>query len=88
VRAAWVPEVAAQPVEAVLDQGDGPQTGFARFAAVGILPAEQLHQAGCQLLGRASGRLILDGVPFAITDRQTLQQSLSEIKGPLRPSGG
>lgn len=88
MRAARVPEVAAQPVETVLDQGDGPQTRFARFAAAGILAAEQLHQAGRQLLGRASRWLILDGMPFAIPDRQPLQQRLSEIQGSLRPGGG
>ena len=88
MRAARVPEIAAQPVEAVLDQGDGPQPRFAGFATAGILAAEQVHQAGRQLLGRAPRGLILDGVPFAIPDRQPLQQRLSEIQGSLRPGGG
>jgi hypothetical protein len=87
-RAARIAEAALQPGQGVLQQIDGLLPSLAAVAATGIIAREQLHQGSGDLLGGAASRLILDRMPFPITDGQLMQQPFRQIVCSSGPSRG
>lgn len=87
VRAARVADLATQPAEGVLQQGNRLQAGGRGFGASGIIGRQQLHQGGGDLFSATTGALGLEGMPLAIADRQAALQVAGQRQGVGWPGG-
>jgi hypothetical protein len=72
----------------VLHQLDGLLAGDTGLGRARVIPAEQEHQRGRQLLGPTPGSLGLEGVPVAIADRQLALKHHGLLQGALGPAAG
>ena len=84
----WTPRIgesAVQPAQAILEQGNRVQARFTPVSTARIFPMEQLNKRGGYLFSGAARGLVFHGVPIAVTDRQALQQLLSQYVCPGGP---
>ncbi len=83
--AARILEVALQPGQTLLQQGDRPGLSLAAQLLRRAVITDQLHESRGNLLGPAAGLLPLVGVPVALLDHQQPMQGLGQLAAAVRP---
>lgn len=85
--AARIPEIATQPGQPLLEQGDRVLAAFgvAVDGTLGIV--QQVHQRRSQLFRTAATLLMLERMPLTIPQLQALMQGDGQLQGIRRPGG-
>jgi hypothetical protein len=76
VGAARIADLPLQPAQSVLQQSDGLLARLNGLTPSRVIAGQQLHQGSGNLLGAATGALALHRMPFAVADRQAVEQLL------------
>ncbi|MEY4359466.1 MAG: hypothetical protein RLZZ631_952 [Cyanobacteriota bacterium] len=84
--AAGIPQLAAQPTKAVLQQSDGLLAlGSCLRSGRRIAAIQQLHQGRCELFSSPALRLAFQGMPVAVVDGEQAVQRFSCLTASIRP---